>query len=119
MIIIICCFATILLIGIMLFCVFTKPNIMLSENMKNKKIGKDLVIIIPEGMVVDNTYLYNVKNGSILHNKPFFNFIDDVEYEKLVNYMKKNNLVITPGKYTINQAWSAEKIIEHLKFSEK
>ena len=39
---------------------------------------------------------------------PYFDQWDSDEFKKLIEFMKENNYIIKPGKYTFNQAWGFE-----------
>jgi hypothetical protein len=90
------------------------------------RIGKNFTVNIPEDVIVDASFIDKVNKGEIEYKRPnglypqkFFNLIGDEERNKLINYMADNQLVIEPGLYTINQAWSADKIIETLRFKKQ
>ena len=68
--------------------------------------GKELIITISEGEIIDAEYLQQVFDGKIKRdNKPFFNLWDKQEFKKMIDYMEKNNLILVAGKYTFNQSW--------------
>ena len=82
------------------------------ENYNNEKeksremhFGKELIITISEGEIVDAEYLQQVLDGKTKRDKPFFDLWDKQEFKKMIDYMKKNNLILVAGKYTFNQSW--------------
>jgi hypothetical protein len=95
------------------------------EFLDSTEIGKPLTIYIHEDMIVDASFIDKVNKGEIelepgeRLKRPFFDMIKNEECDKLINYMADNQLVIEPGLYTINQAWSADKIIETLRFKKQ
>lgn len=108
--------AGIVVIGLV-FVIQTLDNYKLTGALSDKKVGKQLTIIISEDTVVDSEYITKVMNGEIETNTPNFDLLDKSECEKLISYMEDNKLVIVAGKYEINQGWRFEKIIEVLKFA--
>jgi len=78
-------------------------------------IGKKMVIIIHDNEIVDYKSINTVKmgNGAPL---PWFNMIANTEKEKLINYMRENNLRIIPGKYIIFQTSKFVDLKKTLKF---
>lgn len=82
----------------------------------NLKIGKELYITIEDNNIIDAEYLSKVADGT---NDSALSLWDSEELPKLINYMKKNNFIIEPGKYTINQAWPFEKVREVLRFRKR
>ena len=89
------------------------------EHVNKKKkilIGKKIYINVPEKMIVDVSLIQKVLNEEIEYEEHFFDMIYEDALNELMNYMSTNNLVIKPGFYILNQAWSGEKIIEALEF---
>ena len=79
-------------------------------------VGKELIIVIPQDVICDANYIIEAERGEITHLGPFFDMIDHVECEKLINYISENHLTIKPGTYIINQTWSFEQILTVLEF---
>ncbi len=71
-------------------------------------IGKELNIEIPKDTVVNAQHLQDVLEEKFKTDKPYFNLWDKDELKKMIDYMDKNNLIITPGNYKLNQAWKFE-----------
>lgn len=70
--------------------------------------GKNISITISEGEIVDAVYLQQVLDGDVKKEVPYFDLWNKEELKKMIVYMDKNDYMIVPGKYTINQAWSFE-----------
>ena len=67
--------------------------------------GKKINITISEGEVVDAAHLQKVLEGKIHKDVPYFDLWNEKELKKMIDYMKKNDYMIIPGRYTFNQAW--------------
>lgn len=78
-------------------------------------IGKDMVIVIEEGKVVDYTQIDIVRpgNGS---PRLWFNTLGRTEKAQLIEYMKNNNLKIKPGVYEVSQSAYFKELKKILKF---
>lgn len=82
----------------------------------NLKIGKELYITVADSEIIDADYLSKVVDGTY---DSAFELWDSKELPKLIQYLKENDLLIEPGKYVINQAWSFEKVKEILRFKKR
>jgi len=82
----------------------------------NLKIGKELYIIVVDSDTINAEYLSEVANGT---RDSTFELWDNKELRKLILYLKENDFIIEQGKYTINQAWSFEKVREVLRFRKR
>ncbi|HHV99506.1 MAG TPA: hypothetical protein GXX36_08015 [Clostridiaceae bacterium] len=82
----------------------------------NLKIGKDLYITVADSEIIDADCLSKVADGTY---DSVFALWDIKELPKLIQYLKENDLLIEPGKYVINQAWSFEKVKEILRFKKR
>lgn len=67
-------------------------------------LGKSLYLDFKNGDINDYTVIDEIE------------LWDETERNKLVNYMKDNNLRIVPGKYVINQGTSFEGALKKFKF---
>ncbi|HEY9061989.1 MAG TPA: hypothetical protein VIO64_16015 [Pseudobacteroides sp.] len=74
---------------------------------------KTISLQIPE--YEDFDYLKVAKN---MYGNDFY-MLFGKERSKLIEYMKKNNLVIKPGTYDIQESDRFEKVIKILKFEKK
>ncbi|WP_432404184.1 hypothetical protein [Wukongibacter sp. M2B1] len=67
-----------------------------------------------------NILLEDERNYSIfLDENDETNLWSKSEREKMVEYMKKNNLKIKPGEYELNQATTFEKALEIFEFEKQ
>jgi len=76
------------------------------ENML--RFGKKINITISDYEVVDAAHLQKVLDGKINKDVPYFDLWNKEELKKMIDFMKKNDYMIVPGKYTFNQAWRFE-----------
>ncbi len=108
----------IIVIGIVLIFAVVRNGLILKKgglNM-NLKIGKDLYITVADSEIIDADYLSKVADGTY---DSAFALWDSKELPKLIQYLRENDLLIEPGKYVINQAWSFEKVKEILRFKKR
>lgn len=75
------------------------------ENVHEANFGKTLTIAISEKETVDAQYLKLVLDGKAKGESRSFVLWDKQELEKMADYMDKNNLMLSAGEYTFNQAW--------------
>ncbi len=73
----------------------------------NMSFGKNITITVAEGELVDSVYLNQVLNGEISKDVPFGMWNNEA-LSKLAEYLERNNYVVAPGQYDINQAWGFE-----------
>lgn len=76
-------------------------------------IGKDLSIVIYED---ESTGYLEVSNPKFRNGSRQVWFDLWFENEKLINYMRENNLKIKPGRYSIHQCDRFEKVLRMLEF---
>lgn len=108
-------YVAIIIVSIVTFIIVRNNLILQKEGINiNLKIGKNLHITVRENEIVDAEYLSRVADGRI-NDSPFESW-DNEEMPKLIEYLKKNDFIIEPGKYTINQAWPFEKVRDILRF---
>ncbi|HQA60915.1 MAG TPA: hypothetical protein PK768_07810 [Tepidanaerobacteraceae bacterium] len=108
----------IIAIGIVLAFAVVRNGVLLKQSGLNTKlkIGKELYINVADNEIIDADYLSKVANGTY---DSAFALMDSKEMHKLIQYLKENNLLIEPGKYVINQAWSFEKVKDILRFKKR
>lgn len=108
----------IIVIGIVLIFVAVRNGLLLRKGglYMNLKIGKDLYITVADSEIIDADCLSKVADGTY---DSVFALWDIKELPKLIQYLKENDLLIEPGKYVINQAWSFEKVKEILRFKKR
>lgn len=80
--------------------------------------GVKLNILVEKTEIIDHSSVSKEKmgNGAPV---PWFDLWAESERNKLIIYMKENNLKIMPGVYEFNQSDRFEKVIDILKFEKK
>ncbi|MEM1485864.1 hypothetical protein V6615_13480 [Oscillospiraceae bacterium PP1C4] len=109
--------AIIIVVTIIVFVIVRNGLLLKKEGLNmNLKIGKELYITVVDSEIIDAEYLSKVADGAY---DSTFKLWDSNEFPKLIQYLKENDLIIEPGKYVINQAWSFQKVKEVLKFKKR
>lgn len=65
--------------------------------------------MVAEDEVVDAAYLKKVLNNETSKDIPFFDMWNKMALLNLTEYLERNDYIVVPGKYVINQAWGFEE----------
>ena len=93
-----------------------------NEDGSEMRIGKKLRIVIEENQIVDSDFLKSIRDGkrtAETRTVEKLTLMGDDTFNKLINYLERENLKIKPGSYDVNQAFSFNKLLEVIEFESK